>query len=173
MGLRDFLDFDPRSLTRGCVFFGPCAVTTLKSLDFYLPPGVRSPAGPAIRAGADGPAKPELLGRACLVAVGAEAADIAVIVGATLGQRHDVVGHRGFPNDASACAVPAERFSLQAPQPLSDCAASPLPFSHAQPSNETRPEAGGGSGRGSQLSNSECLEECQISVNPKSYIISI
>ena len=62
----------------------------------------------------------ELLGRAGLVAVGAQAADIAFLIRTAAAQRHDVVRDCGFANDASASAVPAERFNLQAPQPLSE-----------------------------------------------------
>lgn len=75
---------------------------------FDPPPG-GSADRPAIGAGADGAAQPELLGRAGLVAGGAEAADVAVVVAAPLGERNDMVGHRGFPNDAPGGAVPAER----------------------------------------------------------------
>jgi hypothetical protein len=51
----------------------------------------------------------ELLGRACPVAVGAKAADVAVLVAAAMGERHNVVGHCGFANNALGGAVPAER----------------------------------------------------------------
>ena len=67
--------------------FGPGAVTTLISLDFSPPPGVRSAARPAIGAGADRPAEPELLGRACLVAVGAQISRVRVTVIAAQRQR--------------------------------------------------------------------------------------
>ena len=52
----------------------------------------------------------KLLGRAGLVAVGAETADVAVLVRTTLGERHDVVGHGGLPYSTLRSAVPAERF---------------------------------------------------------------
>ena len=105
-------------------------------------PGVRSAARPAIGAGADGPAKPELLGRACLMAVGAEAADVAVVVAATMGERHDVVGHCGFPNYASACAVPAEGLGLQSSLALHDCSTSPQSLCHAQRLKGNTPGSG-------------------------------
>ena len=54
----------------------------------------------------------ELLGGACLVAVGAEAADVAVIVAATLGERNDMVRYCGFPDDPLGDTVPAQRFGL-------------------------------------------------------------
>ncbi len=76
------------------------------------PPPVRSGAGPAVRTGGDRPAMTELLGRAGPVAVGAEAADVAVLVRATLGQRHDVVGNGGFADEAPGSAIPAERLGL-------------------------------------------------------------
>ena len=62
----------------------------------------------------------ELLGGACLVAVGAEAADVGVVVAAALGERHDVVGHGGFADEAPGSAVLAERLSPQTSQPLDD-----------------------------------------------------
>lgn len=54
----------------------------------------------------------ELLGRPGLMAVGAEAADVAVLVAAAFGERHDVVGHGGFADKAPGCTVAAERFGL-------------------------------------------------------------
>ncbi len=72
------------------------------------PPPVRSGAGPAIRAGRNRPAMTELLGRAGLMAVGTEAADVAVLVRATVGQRHDVVGHGGLPYPTLRSTVPAK-----------------------------------------------------------------
>lgn len=54
----------------------------------------------------------ELLGRAGPMAVGAKAADVAVLVRATLGQRHDVVGNGGFADEAPGSAIPAERLGL-------------------------------------------------------------
>ena len=67
----------------------------------------------------------ELLGRAGLVAVGAEAADVTVLVAATLGERHDVVGHGGFADEAPGSAVLAERLGLQASEALIDSASAP------------------------------------------------
>lgn len=64
------------------------------------------------------------------MAICAEAADVAVLVRAATAQRYDMVRNGGFPNDASASAVPAERFGLQAPQPPSDCAATTQSLGH-------------------------------------------
>lgn len=44
------------------------------------------------------------------MAIGAEAADVAVVVAATTGERDDVVRHGGLANDALGGTVPAERF---------------------------------------------------------------
>ena len=100
---------DPRSLTRGREKFGPCAVSTPQGPEFR--PAPRGSAdGPAVRTGRNRSAMTELLGRAGLVAVSAETADVAVIVAATLGERHDVVGHGGLPYSTLRSAVPAERF---------------------------------------------------------------
>ena len=66
------------------------------------------------------------------MAVGTETADVAVVVAAALGERYNVVRHGGLANDALGSAVPAERFSLQAPQPLSDGPASAKSFGHEQ-----------------------------------------
>ena len=66
----------------------------------------------------------KLLGRAGLMAVGAEAADVAVLVAAALGERHDVVGHGGFADETPGSAVLAERLGLQASQSLSNGPAS-------------------------------------------------
>ncbi len=54
----------------------------------------------------------ELLGRAGLVAVGAEAADVAIVVRAIVGQLHDVVGHGGLQYPTLRRTVPAERLGL-------------------------------------------------------------
>ncbi len=103
----DFMGSDPRSEFRGCEKFGPSAVSPPEAPDFRSAPrGLAD--RPAIGAGADRPAQPELLGRAGLVAGGTEAADVGVIVAAALVERHDVVGDGGFPNDAPRGAVPAE-----------------------------------------------------------------
>jgi hypothetical protein len=72
----------------------------------------------------------ELLGRACLVAVSAEAADVAVIVRATQGERHDMVRHGGCANDALGSAVLTDWFSLKATQTLDDRAAPTHSCSH-------------------------------------------
>ena len=72
----------------------------------------------------------ELLGRTGLVAVGAEAADVAVLVRATVGQRHDVVGHGGLPYPTLRNTVPAERLGLQASQSLDDRSSSAQTVRH-------------------------------------------
>jgi hypothetical protein len=72
----------------------------------------------------------ELLGRSGLVAVGTEASDVAVVIAAALGERHDVVGHGGFADEASGSAVLAERLGLEASQTLDDGSASAQTFPH-------------------------------------------
>jgi len=83
----------------------------------------------------------ELLGRAGLVAVGAEAADVAVLVAAALGKRHDVVGHGGFADEVPGSAVLAERLSPQTSQPLLHRLSSSLAFDHKQGPKRTTPES--------------------------------
>ena len=46
------------------------------------------------------------------MAVGAEAADVAVVVATAFGERNDVVRYCGFPDDPLGGTVPAERFGL-------------------------------------------------------------
>jgi hypothetical protein len=72
----------------------------------------------------------ELLGRACLVAVGAQAADVAVIVRAALNERHDVVRYAGLSDGTLGSAVSAERLDLQSPQTLSNGPASTQSLGH-------------------------------------------
>lgn len=83
----------------------------------------------------------ELLGRAGLVAVGAEAADVTVLVAAALGKRHDVVGHGGFADEVPGSAVLAERLSPQTSQPLLHRLSSSLAFDHKQGPKRTTPES--------------------------------
>jgi len=83
----------------------------------------------------------ELLGRAGLVAVGAEAADVAVLVAAALCERHDVVGHGGFADEVPGSAVLAERLSPQTSQPLLHRLSSSLAFDHKQGPKRTTPES--------------------------------
>ncbi|ALC12700.1 hypothetical protein LH20_12130 [Sphingopyxis sp. 113P3] len=56
-----------------------------------------------------------------------EAADVAVVIAAALGERNDMVGDRSLADDASARAVPAERFGTQTAQTLRNRAAPPQP----------------------------------------------
>ena len=102
--------FAPRSLTRGREKFGPSAVSAPEVPDFRPAPPGGSADRPALGAGTDRAAQPELLGRAIPVAVSAEAADVAVVIAAILGERKDVVGNCGLANNAPGGAVPAERF---------------------------------------------------------------
>ena len=67
----------------------------------------------------------ELLGRAGQMAVGAEAADVAVLVRPTVGQRHDVVGHGGLLYPTLRSAVLAEWLSPQTSKALIDRAPTP------------------------------------------------
>lgn len=83
----------------------------------------------------------ELLGRAGLMAVGAEAADVAVLVAAALGERHDVVGHGGFADETPGSAVLAEWLSPQTSQPLLHRLSSSLAFDHKQGPKRTTPES--------------------------------
>ena len=47
-----------------------------------------------------------------------------------MGQRHNVVRHRGFSNDALGGAIAAERFCPEAAKTLGDCTASAQSFGH-------------------------------------------
>lgn len=73
---------------------------------------VSHPDRPAIRACADGPTKPELLGSACPVAVSTQAANVAVVVAATLGERHDVVRYGRLSDYPGAGTIATEGFCL-------------------------------------------------------------
>ncbi len=83
----------------------------------------------------------ELLGRASLVAVGAEAADVAVLVAAALSERHDVIGHDGFADETPGSAILAERLGPQTSQPLLHRLSSSLAFYHKQGPKRTTPES--------------------------------
>jgi hypothetical protein len=83
----------------------------------------------------------ELLGRAGLMAVGTETADVAVLVATALGERHDVVGHGGFADETPGSAVLAERLSPQTSQPLLHRLSSSLAFDHKQGPKRTTPES--------------------------------
>ena len=83
----------------------------------------------------------ELFGRAGLMAVGTETADVAVLVAAALGERHDVVGHGGFADETPGSAVLAERLSPQTSQPLLHRLSSSLAFDHKQGPKRTTPES--------------------------------
>ena len=60
----------------------------------------------------------ELLGRAGLMAVGAKAANVAVIVRAAQGERHDMVRHAGLADGTLGSAVPAEGLGPETPKAL-------------------------------------------------------
>lgn len=55
---------------------------------------------------------PELFASAVAVAGLAEAADVAVDVETTQGERLDMVGHDGLGHESTVAAVPAERLTL-------------------------------------------------------------
>ena len=66
------------------------------------------------------------------MAVGAQAADVAVVVRSTTAQRYYVVRNGCLTNDALGSAIPAERFRTETAQPLDNCAASTQSFSHVE-----------------------------------------
>ena len=78
----------------------------------FAPPPAWSTDRPPVGSHGDRPALAELFGSPLGVALGAKAADVAVLVAAAMGERHDVVRHRGFANDALGSAVAAERLDL-------------------------------------------------------------
>ena len=110
MELMNFLDFDPRLLTRGCVKFGPSAVSPAKATDFRPAPPAWSPDRPTVRAHGNRPALAELFGSPLRMALGAEAADVAVLVRSAMGQRHDVVRHGRLADNPGGGAIAAEGF---------------------------------------------------------------
>lgn len=67
----------------------------------------------------------ELPGGADAVAPGTEAADVAVVVRSTAGERHDVIGHRRQLDPATRGTVPAEWLGPQSAQTLRDRPPSP------------------------------------------------
>lgn len=81
----DFMRSDPRSEFRGCEKFGPSAVSPAGGPDFRTAPPAWSPDRPPVGAHGDRPALAELFGSPLGVAVGAKAADIAVLVRSATG----------------------------------------------------------------------------------------
>ena len=81
----------------------------------------------------------ELLGRAGLMAVGAEAADVAVFVRSAVGKRHDVVRHSRLAHYPGAGTIPAEGLGAKAAQPLNNCRSPPEPFGHSKRPKRTTP----------------------------------
>ena len=75
------------------------------------------------------------------MAVGAEAADVAVLVRAAVAERQDVVRHGCLADEAPGSAVLAERLSSQTSQPLLHRLSSSLAFDHKQGPKRTTPES--------------------------------
>lgn len=54
------------------------------------------------------------------MAVGAEAADVVVLVRTTMGERHNVVRYGRLPDNSGESAITAERFGPEAAKSLGD-----------------------------------------------------
>ena len=108
----DFMEADPRSEFRGCEKFGPGAVSPAEGPDFARPPMGRSLRRPSVRPYPDLPAQPELFGSLLGVALGAEAADVAVLVRSATGQRHDVVRYGRLADNPGGGAIATEGLGL-------------------------------------------------------------
>ena len=65
---------------------------------------------PPVGAHGNRPALAELFGSPLRMALGAEAADVAVLVAAALGERHDVVRHGRLADNPGGGAIAAEGF---------------------------------------------------------------
>jgi hypothetical protein len=106
----DFMGSDPRSEFRGCEKFGPSAVSHPKPPDFAIPPMGRSLRRPSVRPYPDLMAQPELLGSPLRMALGAKAADVAVLVRSATGQRNDVIRYGRLADNPDRSAITAEGF---------------------------------------------------------------
>jgi hypothetical protein len=69
----------------------------------------------------------ELLRSPLGVALGAKAADVAVVVRSAMGQRHDVVRHGRLADNPSASTIAAEGLRAEAAQTLGNSAAPTRP----------------------------------------------
>ena len=106
----DFMGSDPRSEFRGCVKFGPSAVSRLQGPDFARPPLGRSPDRPPVGSDPHLSAQPELFRSPSDMAFGAQASDIAVLVRTSMGERDDVVRHGRLADNPGGGAITAEGF---------------------------------------------------------------
>ena len=61
-----------------------------------------------------------MLGSPLRMTLETEAADIAVLVRTTMGERHNVVRYGRLPDNPGESAITAERFSPEAAKPLGD-----------------------------------------------------
>ena len=91
-----------------------CGMANSVFLEKISPPKwrTRSPDQPPVGANAGRPALAELFGSPLRMALGAEAADVAVLVRSAMGQRHDVVRHGRLADNPGGGAIAAEGFSL-------------------------------------------------------------
>ncbi len=89
-----------------------------------------SPDRPPVGAHGDRPALAELFGSPLGMALGAEAADVAVLVRSATGQRHDVVRYGRLADNPGSSAITAEGLDTEPTQALGDCTASAQSFSH-------------------------------------------
>ena len=89
-----------------------CAMaTSMCFLKFDPPKGGFSPDRPPVGAHGDRPSLAELFGSPLGMALGAEAADVAVLVRSAKGQRHNMVRHGRLTDNPGAIAITAEGFS--------------------------------------------------------------
>ena len=73
------------------------------------------------------------------MALGAEAADVAVLVQSAVGERHDVVRHGRLADYPGAGTIPTEGLGAEATRPLSNCRSPPEPFGHSKRPKRTTP----------------------------------
>ena len=90
-----------------------CGMANSVFLAIFIPPTwrTRSPDQPPVGPYGDGLALTKLLGSPLGMALGAEAAYVAVLVRSTSGQRYNVVRHGRLADNASQSAITAERLS--------------------------------------------------------------
>lgn len=100
----------PRSLTRGREKFGPSAVSRPKAPDFRSAPLTPSSERPPVGANASRPALAKLLGSPLGMALGTEAADVAVPVRTAMGQGYNVIRYGRLADDPVGGTITTEWF---------------------------------------------------------------
>lgn len=99
----------------------PCQFQILSRLERRR---ISSPDRPPVRPNPHLPAQPELLGGAPKMALGAEAADVTVLVRSAMGERHNVVRHGRLADNPGGGTITAERFGAKTAKSLGDPASS-------------------------------------------------